>query len=73
MSRTLSNVALPHLQQLLRLVQTGDMATPLTATALQARGLGHCWPELAWLAPLDRAGRVVVISPSRRPKAIPPE
>jgi phosphatidylserine/phosphatidylglycerophosphate/cardiolipin synthase-like enzyme len=61
-SRTLSNVALPHLQQLLGLVRAGDLAAPLTATAVQARGLGHCWAEVAWLAPLDRAGLEAVLA-----------
>jgi hypothetical protein len=59
--RGLSGVALPQLEQLLRLVQAGDLVPPLTAAAVQARGLGAHWPELAWLAGLDRAGVEAVL------------
>ncbi|MEZ4364017.1 MAG: DISARM system phospholipase D-like protein DrmC [Kofleriaceae bacterium] len=57
----LSNVALPQLEQLLRLVVAGDLPAPLTQTALQARGLGAHWPELSWLSGLDRRGLEAVL------------
>jgi len=58
----LAAIALPQLEQLRSLVECGDLPTPLTATALQALGLGACWPALAWLAPLDRAGLAAVLA-----------
>jgi len=50
---SLGNVALSQLEHLLRLFTTGGLAAPLSHAALQARGLGPCWSELAWLADLD--------------------
>ena len=58
----LAALALPQLEQLRRLLEAGDLPAPLTATALQAQGLGACWPALAWLAALDRAGLTAVLT-----------
>lgn len=58
----LSGIALPQLQLLLRLVRSGDLPTPLSATAVQARGLGAHWPDLAWLKAIDRPGIEAVLS-----------
>ena len=68
----LSGIALPQLEQLLQLVVAGDLPAPIHATALQARGLGAHWPDLAWLASLDRAGleavlRVAIVERTTRP------
>lgn len=68
----LSSVALPHLQQLLRLVTTGELRSPLTETALLARGLGPVWRDVAWLAAFDAAAieavlRVAVVERTTRP------
>jgi phosphatidylserine/phosphatidylglycerophosphate/cardiolipin synthase-like enzyme len=57
----LSGIALPQLEQLLHLLVAGDLAAPLTQTAVQARGLGAHWPGLAWLGGLDRAGLEAVL------------
>ena len=69
---SLSEVALPQLEHLLRLVTTGALAVPLTSLGLSARGLGGCWPEVAWLAALDRAGveavlRIAIAERTTRP------
>jgi phosphatidylserine/phosphatidylglycerophosphate/cardiolipin synthase-like enzyme len=56
MVASLSAVALPQLEHLLRLVSSGDLTLPLTSTALQARGLGAIWSEVAWLSAIDRTG-----------------
>lgn len=59
--RGLSDIALPQLSQLLALVAAGELTAPLTETAVLARGLGASWPDLAWLAGLDRAGLEAVL------------
>jgi phosphatidylserine/phosphatidylglycerophosphate/cardiolipin synthase-like enzyme len=68
----LTAVALPQLEHLLRIVESGDLAAPLTATAIQARGMGAHWSDLAWLASLDRASleavlRVAIAERTTRP------
>lgn len=69
---SLSEVALPQLELLLHLVTTGAVAAPLTSLGLQARGLGAAWPDVAWLAGLDRPGleavlRVAIAERTTRP------
>jgi len=71
---SLSGVALPQLEHLLRLVASGDVTVPLTNTALQARGLAALWPGVSWLASLDRMGIEAVLQVAiseRRTRPVP--
>lgn len=61
MTASLSSVALPQLELLLRLLRGQEVAVPLTHVSLQARGLGHLWSDLAWTTALDRAALMVVL------------
>ncbi len=71
-ARSLSDIALPQLEHLLRLITAGDLAAPLQRAALQARGLGAQWDALSWLATLDRPAieavlRVAIAERTNRP------
>jgi hypothetical protein len=57
----LTGVSLAQLEHLFRLVASRQLATPVTATALQAHGLGALWPQLSWASALDRAGLEAVL------------
>lgn len=59
--RGLLDVALPDLQHLVGAIERDALVPPLTATRLQAAGLGRLSAELAWLAPLDRDAALAVL------------
>ena len=68
----LTAIALPQLEQLLRGIESGDLATPVTSAALQARGMGAHWTDVAWLASLGRPSieavlRVAIAERKTRP------
>jgi phosphatidylserine/phosphatidylglycerophosphate/cardiolipin synthase-like enzyme len=56
-----SKVPRPALEHLLRLLDAGALCAPLTQTGLQAHGYGGLWPDLAWLAGLERSGLLAVL------------
>ena len=53
------DVSLPTLEHLMRSIERGSILPPLTASKLQAAGLGD--PDLGWLAGLDREGALAVL------------
>lgn len=50
----LTQISLPDLDRLQRLLEVGRLTPPLDSTALQAVGLGNIWPSLTPYAALDR-------------------
>ncbi len=58
----LTRVALADLERLQRLLATGRLAAPLTATSLQAAGLDHVASAMAPFAALDAPALVAVVS-----------
>lgn len=68
----LTRLALPELRQLLRAIEQGHVAVPLTSTALAAAGLAGVVPSLPTLAGLDRPAlrtllRAMIAERTRRP------
>jgi len=53
--RGLTEIALPDLEALLRLIERDRIRWPLTEASLESHGLGHVYEHLAPLAALDEA------------------
>ena len=60
-SAALVDIALPQLEYLLSLLASRQLAIPLDAAALQAKGLGECWGALRSIQTLDQQGMIAVL------------
>lgn len=59
--RGLSGVSLPDLESLAKSLDEGELSGPITAAALQSRGLGHLAHDLEPYAELERGALLAVL------------